>query len=558
MKFRFSLYNFPEIKIEKYICFTSFLIVISLFNGFLLYFLTFRDYVLSDTLRALLIDFSLFSPVLFLPKKLAKLYISLVLSFAVISSLINVLHIILYKNFISFWAIQAIFETTNKEAGEFTEDFLSFKLLFTWFMSVLIPILVFKFAKKNFLKIAKVKLLPYFLLLFSAIILFVSVTKGVKFYNSHYMCLNIWSINKYLGEERVVVPPSEEKIKKDLGRLNIDFDKINLVVIVGEAANRNHMSSYGYPRKTTPRLNSLLGEDKNLLKFNDVISSATHTVPSLKNGLMFTQKRFSEPYVSVVDALNHCRFKTFWFSNQTAASTSGNVLEQITERATIRKYVNYADRERSSVHFDEELLPLLDIALQDTSSRKAIFLHFLGSHLTCSMRYPREWDCFTNQSLPESKKNLEPKYKKQINSYDNSLLYNDYVVCEVLKICKNAKLPTVFCYFSDHGQEVYDCRKIRGCDAGSPTKNMVEIPFFIWGSPDYVKTMGDKWAILERNLNFSYSTMSLSNDLLQLSGINSERLCEMSSLFNVEQYKQGRYIFDFSYKKVLENSNSTF
>ncbi len=558
MKFRLSLYNFPEIKVEKYIYFTSFLITLTLFNGLLLYFLTFRDYVLSDTLRALLLDFSLLSPVFFLPKRLSNFFIYVVLFIAVISSLINVLHIVLYKNFISFWAIQAIFETTNKEAGEFVEDFLSFKLLFTWCMSVLIPFLVFKFAKNNFFKIAKFRLLPYFLTFFSVVILLVSIVKGGKFYNSHYMCLNVYSINKYFGEERVVVAPSEEKIRKDLGQLSTNFEKVNLVVIVGEAVNRNHMSCYGYTRNTTPRLSSLLGKDKNLLKFNDVISSATHTVPSLKNGLMFTQKRFSEPYVSVVDVFNQCGFKTFWFSNQTAASTSGNVLEQITQRTTIRRYVNYADRERSSVHFDEELLPLLEKALLETNSRKAIFLHFLGSHLTYSMRYPKEWDFFLNQSLPESKKSLESKYKKQINCYDNSLLYNDYVVCEVLKICKKSDVPTVFCYFSDHGQEVYDCRKIRGCDAGSPTKNMVEIPFFIWGSPDYIEIMGDKWGSLVQNLNSAYSTGSLSNDLLQLSGISSDELCEIPSLFNVKQYKNGRYIFDFSYKKVLENSNLTF
>ena len=310
-KLKLPLGVFTEYKTKSYISLTSFLITITLFNGFLLYFTIFRDYVLSDTLRALLIDIALLSPVLFFPKKVAKVYLFLVLFLVVLSSLINVLHIVLYKNFISFWAIQVLFETTNSEAGEFVRDFFDFKLLLAWFASIFIPISVFKLVKKKSLKVARSKVFPCVIIFYSLIILFVFFSKGEKFYNSHYMCLNVWSINKYLGEEKIVESASVQKIESDLGQLEQKLDRINLVVIVGEAANRNHMGCYGYKRQTTPKLDSLLKNDKSLLKFNNVISSATHTVPSLKNGLMFANTEFSQPYVSIVDALNSCGFKTY-------------------------------------------------------------------------------------------------------------------------------------------------------------------------------------------------------------------------------------------------------
>ncbi len=546
--------EFSEERIQDYVNYTVCLIALTLYNGLLLYFLIFRDYVLSDMARALLIDIALLSPILFFSRKISKLYIIFVFILAFISSLINVLHIVFYRNFISFWAIQAIFETTGKEAKEFTSDFFSFKLICSWLFSLILPYICFKSVKRYSKKLSKKMIFPYIVTIFSLIILIVSLSKGKKFYNSHYLCLNLWSLNKYFGEEKVIEIPSYEKITYDLGNLNSRFDKINLVVIVGEAANRNHMSCYGYLRNTTPKINELLKKDENFLKFCDVISSATHTVPALKNSLMFTNKQFDKPYVSIIDVLNNCNFKTFWFSNQTAATTSGNVLEQITSQADVRKYVNYADRERSSVHFDEELLPLLKNALQDTCQKKAIFLHVLGSHLTYSMRYPKSWSTFTDESLPEKKQILDTKYKTHINAYDNSVLYNDYVVAEILKTCISSNSPTVFCYFSDHGQEVYDCRLIRGCDADNPTKNMVEIPFFVWGSENYINNDNEKWSKLKKNINLPYSTFSLSNSLLQLAGIRSRKIDSMASIFNMDEYTSERKVFDFSYAKILQRN----
>ena len=50
------------------------------------------------------------------------------------------------------------------------------------------------------------------------------------------------------------------------------------VFIVGESANRNHLSLYGYKRNTTPKLEAMRDE---LVVFEDVISPDTHTIPSL-------------------------------------------------------------------------------------------------------------------------------------------------------------------------------------------------------------------------------------------------------------------------------------
>ena len=60
------------------------------------------------------------------------------------------------------------------------------------------------------------------------------------------------------------------------------------VFIVGESANRNHFSLYGYKRNTTPRLEAMRDE---LVIFDDVISPDTHTIPSLRKVLLFPELR---------------------------------------------------------------------------------------------------------------------------------------------------------------------------------------------------------------------------------------------------------------------------
>ena len=54
------------------------------------------------------------------------------------------------------------------------------------------------------------------------------------------------------------------------------------IFIIGESATRNHMSIYGYPRNTTPVLDSLRDE---LAVFTNVISSHVQTQASLRVAL---------------------------------------------------------------------------------------------------------------------------------------------------------------------------------------------------------------------------------------------------------------------------------
>ena len=68
-----------------------------------------------------------------------------------------------------------------------------------------------------------------------------------------------------------------------------------------------------------------------------------------------------------------------------------------------------------------------------------------------------------------------------MNSYDNSILFTDYVLNEFIKKLKQQEDAKSFLlYTSDHGEDIFD----DGCDKsghGLETKNNFEIASFIWG-----------------------------------------------------------------------------
>ena len=49
-----------------------------------------------------------------------------------------------------------------------------------------------------------------------------------------------------------------------------------------------------------------------------------------------------------------------------------------------------------------------------------------------------------------------------INAYDNGTLYNDYIIRTCIEMVRKQDGMSAMLYFSDHGEEVYDCLKNAG------------------------------------------------------------------------------------------------
>lgn len=270
------------------------------------------------------------------------------------------------------------------------------------------------------------------------------------------------------------------------------------VVIIGESTSRTHMGLYGYWRNTNPRLTSLKDE---LLVGKDVITPHVHTILALENILTFTSLDNKKPQqnASVIQLANEAGYETYWISNQRPVGINETTSTLIGSAAAHKKYLSTNDYNRQS--YDGVLLPELKKVLSDTSTKpKLIFLHLIGTHLGYDKRYPAAFDKFKDR--PKTK---FPKAKayQLINQYDNAVLYNDFIVDQIIEDVKAQKENSFVVYFSDHGDEVYETLDMAGHNEYYGSGAMFEIPFIVWTSQKY-KANSSWWSQKETIGNRPY------------------------------------------------------
>lgn len=526
---------------------------LSVYCGLFLYFSTFKTFALSDALRSILIDLLIASPALFLGS-FGLWYIIPCVIIMGISCTLNVMHISSYSSILSPFAMQAMIETTPPEAFEFLLEQASITKALFCLGCWIVPLWALKkaiFAPKV-MRTTRLSAALFLVLLTGAgVIGYQAYEQGFRLLSSHHGYMTYWSINRYYAEKDKILEAYSNFDPASIGEVSVSDAPDTLIIIVGESANRNHLGLYGYHRDTTPSLSAMRDE---LAVFTDVISPATHTVPSLKRALRFSDiPREEGAYIpSIIDVLNSSGYKTFWLSNQPVVQSMTNVLEMMTSHCDVRKFRNMSRTAGKSCTFDGQLLPWLKDALSDKAPRKAIFLHQLGSHLSYSLRYPADFDHFTDGSDIEERPWFTDSTRKHINEYDNSLRYTDWFVSAVIGEAKKTGGDNLVLFFSDHGQDVYDTRDIRGCSEAFPTRHMVEVPFIIWTSKAFNEKRPDRAARIRERTSMPYSTKTLSTTISQLAGISFEGFPDKTGLF-ADDYipKRNRSASNHSYEDML-------
>jgi heptose-I-phosphate ethanolaminephosphotransferase len=150
----------------------------------------------------------------------------------------------------------------------------------------------------------------------------------------------------------------------------------------------------------------------------------------------------------------------------------------------------------------------------------------MGSHSSYSKRYPSEFNIFSGENGKE----------QTIAAYDNSILYNDFIVDSLLSMLAKSTPHNQFStavYLSDHGENVYDEMDKVGHDYSNKLpKANVEIPFLLWSSPAFQEMKADKMLVINSNTNKPFVADDLFHSILDLNGIKSTYLEEERSIFN--------------------------
>lgn len=299
-----------------------------------------------------------------------------------------------------------------------------------------------------------------------------------------------------------------------------------LVLVIGESTNRQRMSLYGYPRETTPELDKLKDQ---LAVFDNVITPRPYTIEALQQVLTFADEENPDLYLStpsVVSMMKQAGYKTFWITNQQTMTKRNTMLTTFSEQADEQVYLNN-NRNQNAAQYDGDVIEPFNKALADAAPRKLIVVHLLGTHMSYQYRYPPTFNKFTDRKgVPDGVRDDQvPTY----NSYDNAVLYNDFVVSSLIKDYAKSDPNGFLLYLSDHGEDVFDSvgHKTLGRNESKPTAPMYTIPFMAWASPKWRET--HDWS-LAGDLSRPYSSSQLIHTWADLAGLSFDELDRSKSL----------------------------
>lgn len=234
-----------------------------------------------------------------------------------------------------------------------------------------------------------------------------------------------------------------------------------VVVVIGESATRNHWHLYGYPLRTTDRLDALKDE---LVVFKDVETAAPHTVAALR--LLFTCANVEHPddfRFTAASAAKRAGFRSAYYTMCSRWGQGFGALSVLFKDC--EEIVHLDENHANKNEYDECLLP----CLRDGLSRfNLMFLHTEGSHYPYGCHVPPGWapQLFSGHD--------------SVSLYDRSVAYTDWFLGEVIGELKRQDKPSMMLYISDHG-ETPEAGSWR--DVGD--KSCWQVPMILWFSDQY-------------------------------------------------------------------------
>jgi heptose-I-phosphate ethanolaminephosphotransferase len=425
---------------------------------------------------------------------------------------IYVMHYVVVGGAVNQDSFIAVFQTSINEAEEYFQSFVSVLSVLILVIFVISLALITKTLVSSVGDNVEAKFVVKPLLVI--VFLMVIVTKDKSLFAYPYVMYESYE------NELALLEKKEEDFEKSNISNNFHVEKKNkgetYIVVIGESLNKHHMGIYGYSLNTTPYLSKLVdsGELK-VIKYS--YSNYPGTMAALSYALTGANQKNSKNYldsVSLVDVFNKANFKTVWLGNQPLSNSYDVTLGVLAKQAQTVK-LTFDIEFHSMSHKDQKpdgvLIPYLKEELNiGSENNKIIFIHLMGNHTNYCDRYPEKYNVF---KMPLTKviwtKLTAGGIGHSRECYDNSVLYNDYVVSQMISLLKNYlgdSKSGALIYFADHADDV---RRGVGHSSSNFSYDMLESPTVIWTSSGYNKSYPEK----VKNINDS-SAKLFSNDFI--------------------------------------------
>lgn len=316
----------------------------------------------------------------------------------------------------------------------------------------------------------------------------------------------------YYGEDAHVVQIAEAAKHRKL-----------MVLVVGETARAESFSLNGYKKNTNPELSKL-----NIINFSQVSSCGTATavsVPCMFSGM--TRKDYDEQLAShregLLDIAQRAGYKITWIDNNSGCKgTCDRVEEYQIPQVLKQKWCDASGECLDEILVDSLREYLKNIDKNDTKSH-LIVLHQVGSHGPAYFKrskapyQPFQPMCNSNAIQGCSTTELH-------NSYDNSIVYTDHVLSQIIQTLKQkTDYQTGFWYVSDHGESTGEHGLyLHGAPYTMAPSQQTHIPMLMWFSEGWQLNNTKQVACLKTQANQILSHDNIFPSLLSLLDIKTK------------------------------------
>lgn len=442
---------------------------------------------------------------------LRKAYAVVFISLALVSCFVdivchNTLHIGFTKDLVSI-----IIGTNPAESLEFANTFLSVEvfLLFVGVLLILCAIFYFRYS------INKVGEKLTFLGIF---VLLVGITAIYFKKSQNWEGVYLYKIKTLLSYS---APRDLKQYLKNPSIKKVNEGPKNIVMVIGESFSKHHSSLYDYEKYTNPELEKLR-YDSLLFVYENVASAEFGTIVSFQCIMSTYKPEFKQEVnwyecVTLPEIISKTDYKSIWISNQSRNGVYDNVVSKYAELCDTSIWTGQKFAGIVKTDLDELVIEKLNDSDLYGGDKNCFVVHLMGSHYTFKSRYPDNYNVFKSDDY----QNFKEHQRSTLAEYDNSILYNDYVVSEICKSFENKEAIVI--YFPDHGLDVYNSDENyvghpRTIDSLSVAAGR-EIPFMIYTSPEYQKNFPDKMHQIKTTLLKSFRTDDVLYTIMDIMGV---------------------------------------
>lgn len=448
----------------------------------------------------------------FLSGCIGKVFRWLILILGVVNvSIDTAVHLIMKCGFTK--DLVAVFMGTNaNETREFLSMYVNLKMILIIFTILAFAVVVYHLSKKYFNKLRYIELIGLILIVVCASVIFVRKSEN-------WEGLYLMKIKTFLEYERT---PNLRNYSKEYKIKKIDDLPENFVFIIGESLNKDHMSLYGYKKKTTPYLDSLRNKS-DIIVFNNVKSSAIGTVPAFR--YMMSSLRVGDRVEDwlkkdfLLDIIKSAGYNTMWISNQSSSGVHDNIVARFAELSDSVYWCGTKYMGPSKVDLDEVVFEPLKLRSNEFGNKpRFTIVHLAGNHESFRSRYSLNYEKFNEDDYFDYPENQ----RLVLSQYDNSIIYNDYIVSSIIRMFANKE--SIVIYMPDHSLDIYNSSSDYAGHARAIDEKSVEagqnIPFIIYLSPLYKQKFSYKLSSIVTSVDRKYYTENIMYSVLDLMNIS--------------------------------------